>query len=64
MIGKVVSTLSCFRRISSLMIEVNDHEKFLKDGMIQGNYGHGDDDYDVHLVLLEKCDDLGKIWTW
>ena len=46
------------------MIEVNDHEKFLKDGMIQGNYGRGDDDYyDVHLVLLEKFDDLGKLWT-
>ena len=45
------------------MIKVNYHEKFLKDGMILGNYGLNDE-YDVHLVLLEKCDDLGKLWTW
>ena len=61
--GKVVATLSRFRRISSLMIEVNGHDQFLKCGMIFGSYGL-DDDYDVHLVLLEKCDDLGKLWTW
>ena len=48
-----VATLSRLRRISSLMIEVNDHEKFLKDGMTLGNYG-----LDVDYVLLENYDDL------
>ena len=42
-VGKVVTTLSRFRRISSLVIEVKDHEKFRKDGMIFGIYGPGDD---------------------
>ena len=39
------------------MIEVKDHEKFLKDGMIFGNYGPGNDDV-VHLVLLEAAERL------
>ena len=45
------------------MIEVNDYEKFVKDGITLGNYDPGDDD-DAHLVLLEKCDYLGKLRTW